>query len=162
MIALIEQHRAEVAALCSRFGVQSLEVFGLAADGAFDPTQSHIDFLVEFLNGDAGGLFDSYFELQEALEQLFARKIDLVTPSALKNPYLIAAVNKSRQPLYASSREPDALTGYDEQVVRSVEAVNPKLKSGDEARAKLVGLNLKDTDVADAVAWARKSHEQSV
>ena len=131
MIALIEQHRPEVAVLCSRFGVQSLEVFGLAADGAFDPTHSHIDFLVEFPQDDAGSLFDRYFGLQEALEQLFARKIDLVTASALENPDVIAAVNQSRQTVYVS------------------------------ARAKLAGLNLKDTDVADAVAWVRKSHEQS-
>ena len=131
MIALIEQHRPEVAALCSRFGVQSLEVFGLAADGAFDPTHSHIDFLVEFPQDDAGSLFDRYFGLQEPLEQLFARKIDLVTASALENPDVIAAVNQSRQTVYVS------------------------------ARAKLAGLNLKGDDVADAVAWARKSHEPS-
>ena len=101
MIALIEQQRPEVAALCSRFGVQSLEVFGLAADGAFDPAHSHIDFLVEFLPADAGSLFDSYFELQQALEQLLARKIDLVTTSALENPDVLAAVNQSRQMVYA-------------------------------------------------------------
>lgn len=100
MISLIEQHRPEVAALCIRFGVQSLEVFGSAADGTFDPTHSHIDFLVEFLQDDAGSLFDRYFELQEALEQLFARKIDLVTTSALENPDVIAAVNQSRQIVY--------------------------------------------------------------
>ena len=44
MISLIEQHRPEVAALCNRFGVQSLEVFGSAADGAFDAARSDIDF----------------------------------------------------------------------------------------------------------------------
>jgi predicted nucleotidyltransferase len=137
MIALIEQHRPEVAALCSRFGVRSLEVFGLAADGAFDPAHSHIDFLVEFLQDDAGILFDRYFELQEALEHLLRRKIDLVTASALENPDVIAAVNESRQTVYAAAH-----------------------KSGDEVRDKLAGLNLKDTDVAGAVAWARKSREQ--
>ena len=130
MIALIEQHRSEVAKLCSRFGVQSLEVFGLAADGAFDPIHSHIDFLVEFLQDDAVSLFDRYFELQEALERLFARKIDLVTSSALENPDVIAAVNESRQIVYASAREPDAATGYDELVVRSVEVANGDLRSG--------------------------------
>ena len=103
MIALIEQHRPAVAALCNRFAVQSLEVFGLAADGAFDPAQSHIDFLVEFLPGDAGSLFDSYFGLQDALEQLFARKIDLVTTSALENPDVVAVVNQSRQTVYAAA-----------------------------------------------------------
>ena len=104
MIALIEQHRPEVAALCSRFGVQSLEVFGSAADGAFDPERSDIDFLVEFNADDTGSLFHRYFGLQETLEHLLGRKIDLVTASALKNPYFIAAVNQSRQPVYASPR----------------------------------------------------------
>jgi uncharacterized protein len=104
MIDLIEQHRSEVSVLCGRFGVQSLEVFGSAADGAFDPARSDIDFLVEFRQDDAGSLFHRYFGLQEALEQLFGCKIDLVTASALTNPYFIAAVNQSRQSVYASAR----------------------------------------------------------
>ncbi len=104
MIALIEQHRSEVAALCKRFGVQSLDVFGSAADGAFDLARSDIDFLVEFSEGDTGSLFHRYFGLQESLEQLFGRRIDLVTALALRNPYLIAAINKSRQSVYASAR----------------------------------------------------------
>ena len=104
MIPIIEQQRAQVATLCSRFGVESLEVFGSAASGAFDPTRSDIDFLVEFSQDDAGSLFHRYFGLQEALEELFDRKIDLVSASALSNPYFIAAVNQSRQPVYASAR----------------------------------------------------------
>ena len=104
MISLIEQHRPEVATLCNRFGVQSLEVFGSAADGAFDPAHSDIDFLVEFSPEDEGSLFHRYFGLQEALMQMFHRKIDLVTVSALSNPYFIAAVNRSRQTVYASAR----------------------------------------------------------
>ena len=104
MIDLIEQNRPAVAELCSRFGVQSLEVFGSAANGSFDPSRSDIDFLVEFSPEDAGSLFHRYFGLQEALEKLFKRKIDLVSANALSNPYFIAAVNQSRQPIYASAR----------------------------------------------------------
>ena len=104
MISLIEQHRPEVAALCDRFGVQSLEVFGSAADGAFDAARSDIDFLVEFSPEDVGSLFHRYFGLQEALERVFRRKIDLVSASTLSNPYFIAAVNQSRQSVYASAR----------------------------------------------------------
>lgn len=66
MITLIEKNRPEVAELCSRFGVQNLEVFGSAADGPFDPSRSDIDFLVEFSPEDAGSLFHRYFGLQEA------------------------------------------------------------------------------------------------
>ena len=104
MIALIEKSRPEVAVLCSRFSVQSLEVFGSAAGGKFDPSHSDIDFLVEFSQDDAGSLFHRYFGLLEALEQLFDRKVDLVSASALSNPYFIVAVNKSRQTVYASAR----------------------------------------------------------
>jgi predicted nucleotidyltransferase len=102
MISLIEQHRPEVATLCGRLGVQSLEVFGSAADGAFDPARSDIDFLVTFSAEDRRNLFHRYFELQESLEKLFDRKVDLVSTAALSNPYFIAAVNQSRQPVYAA------------------------------------------------------------
>lgn len=104
MISLIEQHRPEVATLCSRFGVRRLEVFGSAADGAFDPAHSDIDFLVEFSPEDTSSLFHRYFGLQEALETVFHRKVDLVSATALSNPYFIAAVNNSRQTVYASAR----------------------------------------------------------
>ena len=104
MISLIEHHRTEVAALCTRFGVQRLEVFGSATDGTFDTERSDIDFLVEFSPEDSGSLFHGYFGLQEALQHVFHRKIELVSASALSNPFFIAAVNKSRQPVYASAR----------------------------------------------------------
>lgn len=103
MIDLIKKS-TEVAVLCSRFGVQSLEVLGSAADGEFDPAHSDIDFLVEFSQDDAGSLFHRYFGLLEALQQLFDRKIDLVSATALINPYFIVTVNHSPQTVYASAR----------------------------------------------------------
>lgn len=87
MISLIEQHRPEVAALCSRFGVQSLDVFGSAADGAFDAACSDIDFLVEFSQDDKGSLFHRYFGLQEALENVFRRKIGARHGACLRDEY---------------------------------------------------------------------------
>lgn len=104
MIALIKDHQSEVAALCKQFAVQTLEVFGSAADGSFDPQRSDLDFLVEFSQEDQGSLFHRYFGLHESLERIFGRKVDLMTASAMGNPYLIAAVNKSRQLVYASAR----------------------------------------------------------
>ena len=64
-------------------------------------------------------------------------------------------------PEWAFAREPDVTTGYDELVLRPVPAPKPDGRSGDQVRAKLAGLDLKDADVADAVAWARKSHQRS-
>jgi predicted nucleotidyltransferase len=102
MIELIEQHRGELVELCRKFHVKTLELFGSAADGTFDPVRSDLDFLLEFLPAAAGRPFHGYFDLKEELEGLFARKVDLVMPSAIRNPYFLKAVNQQRQVLYAA------------------------------------------------------------
>lgn len=49
MLPQIEAHRAEIAELCRRFGVQRLELFRSAARVLdFDPTRSDVDLLVTF------------------------------------------------------------------------------------------------------------------
>lgn len=102
MIDLIEQHRAELEDLCRRFRVQTLELFGSAADGTWDAEHSDLDFLVEFLPLEAGQLAPDYFGLLHALEDLFHRKIDLVMSRAIRNPYFLRGVNQSRRVIYAA------------------------------------------------------------
>jgi len=102
MIELIERQRPELAALCRKQRVKTLELFGSAADGTFDPARSDLDFLVEFLPEAADSIFHGYFDLNEGLEHLFGRKVDLLMPGAIRNPYLLKAVNQQRQVLYAA------------------------------------------------------------
>ncbi len=102
MLTMLEQNQNVIAALCRRYGVARLEVFGSAATGAFVPERSDLDFLVAFDLRSSVSLFDRYFGLLEELERLFGRKVDLVMESAMKNPYFIENVNRSRQPLYAA------------------------------------------------------------
>jgi len=102
MIELIEQHRAELAELCRRFRVKTLELFGSAADGTWDADRSDLDFLVEFLPLEQGQLAPDYFGLLHGLEDLFQRKIDLVMPRAIRNPYFLRGVTESRQVVYAA------------------------------------------------------------
>jgi predicted nucleotidyltransferase len=45
MIALIEDNREEIAALCEQYGEQSLAVLGSAAKDTFDPETSSIEFV---------------------------------------------------------------------------------------------------------------------
>jgi hypothetical protein len=77
MIAAIASHREELAALCRRFHVRRLDVFGSAARAAdFDPARSDLDFLVEFsVEGDDLARF---VDFKEALEAVLARRVDLV------------------------------------------------------------------------------------
>lgn len=102
MNELIERRRGELEELCRRFRVKTLEVFGSAADGAWDPVHSDLDFLVEFLPLDDGRTAPDYFGLLHALEDLFRRKIDLVMDRAVRNPYFRRGVDQTRRMIYAA------------------------------------------------------------
>jgi hypothetical protein len=101
MIDEIEAHREELQMLCRRFHVRRLDLFGSAARDDFDPETSDIDFLVEFdrTHPDALSL-ETYFGFKEALEALLGRPVDLVEPGAMRNPYLKASIDGSREPVF--------------------------------------------------------------
>ncbi len=103
MIALIETRRVELADLCREHHVQRLELFGSGvSDADFDPTRSDLDFLVEFLPMEPGRHKDAYFGLLEGLRSLFDRPVDLVEAKAVRNPYFLESVNRTRTVLYAA------------------------------------------------------------
>jgi len=103
MHSLIASHRDEIAELCRRYRVRRLEVFGSAARGEdFEPTRSDIDFLAEFEAADPQPSLADYFELRDALSKVTGRPIDLVMAGAIRNPYVLADVNGSRELVYAS------------------------------------------------------------
>lgn len=103
MLDLIETRRDEIAALCRRFHVRRLEVFGSAARGAdFDPARSDVDFLVAFTDHPDALSFRTYFGLKWALEELLGRPVDLVVEKAVENPYMKAGMNRSREPVFAA------------------------------------------------------------
>ena len=93
--------RDAIAALCRRYGVRRLAMFGSAANETFDQADSDVDFLVEFEQDTTDG-FGSYFGLKEDLETLFSRPVDLVMPDALENPYFAESVAASARELYAA------------------------------------------------------------
>jgi uncharacterized protein len=103
MHPLIQEKRAEIAALCRRYRVRHLEVFGSAARGDdFDPANSDADFLVEFEpQGDLPPL-EEFFGFQADLSRLLERSVDLVEARAVRNPYVLASINRTRELVYAA------------------------------------------------------------
>jgi predicted nucleotidyltransferase len=101
MISELTDHRSEIAALCQRFHVRRLDVFGSAARGADFTPASDIDFLVEF-EPDHPRSFGEYLELRDKLEILFERKVDLTMAGAVRNPFIRAAIDRSRVPLHGA------------------------------------------------------------
>lgn len=102
MNAEIARHRAAIDDACRRHYVRRLDLFGSAATDRFRPGESDFDFLVEFGPTPPGGYADAYFGLLEALTDLLGRPVDLVVPSAIRNPYFRQAVDETRTPLYAA------------------------------------------------------------
>ncbi|TAK30442.1 MAG: hypothetical protein EPO21_19260 [Chloroflexota bacterium] len=102
MISDIELHRGELEALCRRFGVRRLDLFGSAVTGRFQAETSDLDFLVEFMPLTGPGHADRYFGLLEGLEALFGRPVDLVVSSAINNPYFRQSVDETKTLLYAA------------------------------------------------------------
>jgi predicted nucleotidyltransferase len=83
MLPSIAEKRADLAALCRRYGVARLDVFGSAARVSdFDEADSDIDFLV-VLEAPADDL-TRLLGLQAALENLLRRRVDLQTRRAVE------------------------------------------------------------------------------
>jgi len=98
---ILQQHRADVAALCRRVGTRRLYAFGSVVRADFSPETSDLDFLVEFDDVSPADYAQAYFVLKEGLESLFGRPIDLVTDSSLANPYFRDRITAERQMMYA-------------------------------------------------------------
>jgi hypothetical protein len=103
MIPDIETQRGTLAHLCRKHRVARLEVFGSATAGHFDAVASDLDFLAEFEPMSPTEHSDAYFGLQEDLEALFGRPVDVVEPSSIRNPYFLEGIDHSRVLVYAAS-----------------------------------------------------------
>jgi uncharacterized protein len=100
MNASLANQLPNIAALCQRYGVAHLELFGSATSPEFNPESSDYDFLVELDKSSPGSPARRWIELAEALEKLLGRHVDLVNPRYIRNPYFAEAVNASRTVVY--------------------------------------------------------------
>jgi uncharacterized protein len=79
-----------------------LELFGSAARSVdFLAGSSDADFLIEFAP-EAPADLNSYFGIKTELEELLGLSVDLVETGAVRNPYVLADINRSRQSIYGA------------------------------------------------------------
>jgi uncharacterized protein len=96
--------RAMIVALCQRFRIVELGVFGSAVredfrDGGDDP--SDVDLLVTFAEG-ADRSYTDYLDLIEAAEGLFGRSVDICQKDLLVNPYSRREILRTYQVIYGN------------------------------------------------------------
>jgi len=102
MVEVLHDNREAIAALCERFAVARLDIFGSALRDDFRPGESDLDLLVEFAPMDPHALADAYFGLLDSLRELLGPKIDLVMADAVKNRYIAREIERTKQLFYAA------------------------------------------------------------
>ena len=101
MAGILESKRAQIAAACARHGVLRLDAFGSAVRDDFRPGDSDVDLLVEFGPMDPYARVDAYFDLLDELRDILAAEVDLVMVDAVKNRYIAADIERTKQAVYA-------------------------------------------------------------
>ncbi|MCO5223206.1 MAG: nucleotidyltransferase domain-containing protein [Thermomicrobiales bacterium] len=99
MNPIIEAKKLEIIALCHRYGVSRLDLFGSATRSDWDPERSDFDFIVEF--HDYGpGIARRFVGFGDDLERLLGRKVDLVSEGAMR-PRFRRSADRSREVVLA-------------------------------------------------------------
>jgi predicted nucleotidyltransferase len=96
--------RTQIVEFCERWGVDELALFGSVLRDDFDIESSDIDVLIERRSTGGGGL-RIRFRVQDELEALFGRKVDLVSKGAIlesRNWLRKRNILESAQVIYAS------------------------------------------------------------
>lgn len=78
----LEPSREAIADFCRRHGIRRLSLFGSAVREDFRP-DSDVDVLMELTDGAEVGLFDM-IAMEEELQAIFGRDVDLVTRDAVE------------------------------------------------------------------------------
>jgi predicted nucleotidyltransferase len=96
---IINDNIEKIRALCASRKVREIFAFGSVCTDRFAPS-SDIDLLISFEPMEFGDYADNFFCIAEEFEQLFQRKVDIVTEHSLANPFFIKAVNQTKVKIY--------------------------------------------------------------
>ncbi len=99
---LLKSKRAGIEALCRKYAVKRLRLFGSALREDWDPEKSDFDFLAEFGQPMAMNAFDQYMGFILDLEALLGRKVDVVSWDVVQNPFFKRHAERSARELYAA------------------------------------------------------------
>jgi hypothetical protein len=102
MVSIVSDKLDAISALCRKYGVVSLYLFGSAAGPDFEPGRSDVDLLVDFGSMDGYAKAHAYFDLLDELRAVLGTEVDLVMIGAVKNRYIAAEIERTKQILYAA------------------------------------------------------------
>lgn len=86
--------------LCASHKVKYLYAFGSSVTEKFNKDYSDIDLLVEIDASDPIDRGEKLISLWDTFESFFHRKVDLLTDSSIKNPYLRKSIDSTKILIY--------------------------------------------------------------
>lgn len=96
----IVKKKKDFKAICRRHRVKYLYAFGSSTSDGFDPARSDIDLLVEIDDPDPIERGEKLISLWDSFELFFSRKVDLLTDSSIRNPYLRKDIDSTKILIY--------------------------------------------------------------
>ena len=92
---LIESNMDKIIALCKKYKVSKLFVFGSILTNRFNK-ENDVDFIVNFDKAQVTDYFSNFFDLKYALEDVLGREVDLLEEHAICNHYLKENIERKR------------------------------------------------------------------
>ncbi|MGM0566063.1 MAG: nucleotidyltransferase family protein [Bacteroidota bacterium] len=99
----IAKRKKDFQNLCAIHKVKFLYAFGSSVTDSYDPEQSDIDLLVEIDVKDPVERGETLISLWDSLEVFFNKKVDLLTVSSIRNPFLRKSIDVTKILIYDGS-----------------------------------------------------------
>lgn len=96
---LIEMNMDKIVALCKKYKVAKLWVFGSILTPRFND-DSDVDFSVIFHYDQIQDLFVTFFDFIDELQDLLGRKVDMVDETAVRNSFFRKELDKTKYLIY--------------------------------------------------------------
>jgi len=99
MNSVITNNLSRIQEVCKKYKVKELYAFGSVTRNDFKK-KSDVDLVFEFKKMPVLDYADYFFGLNDELEKILKRKVDLIVRSALRNKYFIQEVNQTKKKIY--------------------------------------------------------------
>jgi predicted nucleotidyltransferase len=96
----IELPTQQIKAFCEKYGVEQFALFGSVLRADFGP-DSDVDVMLKFKPGH-GFTFENTPDIQDDLQAIFRRKVDVIEMGRIRNPIRQRAIMDSHQVIYAA------------------------------------------------------------
>ena len=103
--AIIDDRLDKLYKLCEQFKVSKLYAFGSVVTDRFDEETSDIDLIVELSPMIPLEKGETLLSLWNAFEELFGRKVDLLSDQPIANRFLRESIEKTKQLIYDRKSE---------------------------------------------------------